>query len=462
MRIFILFLLLPVVSWGQGKRLYVRGAGATSYLSSNWNKYDENYHPNYAFDDNPATAWVEGADGFGQGDSLNWQVSRIATASKLILRIRNGYQKSEALFKANSAPKDIVVSVRTNEYELLNFEKTLTQTMGWQELVLPLQENQGLAEIKLEIKSVYEGTKYKDTCISDIQTLVESKVPYNAEAELEKFNGLKKWIKNRVKQAQYFSDLPQTYPFAATRFEKSKDAEASCEQSKCDGNVAVFLRDGEKKFPIVKTEDLKEIRDIFSKADELHKDAKWWRPAFSRVSDSFSYPDFVSGWNFSFDRNNALAPYFRGSEVSFFEVSKAVSKKVGTNFGFEVASNAKVRFFPKTRKPEMVLLYGAALWNERGVTQIDSNQILTYNSDGQLTSILVIETQSYPKWDTQRIADGQSFVRTPSLGDEFSYYRMKHTAGKIDRVSLHNLLRKYDPGFYISEFKATTLGPDKK
>lgn len=53
---------------GAFKRLYTDGASATSYLQNNWNRYTENYHPSYALDDDPKTAWVEGAEGDGHGE----------------------------------------------------------------------------------------------------------------------------------------------------------------------------------------------------------------------------------------------------------------------------------------------------------------------------------------------------------------------------------------------------------
>ena len=44
-------------------------ATATSFLQNDWNQYQENYHPSYVLDENPATAWVEGAKGFGEDES---------------------------------------------------------------------------------------------------------------------------------------------------------------------------------------------------------------------------------------------------------------------------------------------------------------------------------------------------------------------------------------------------------
>ena len=38
------------------KQLHSPEAVATSYLKSNWNRFEENYHPNYVLDGDPKTA----------------------------------------------------------------------------------------------------------------------------------------------------------------------------------------------------------------------------------------------------------------------------------------------------------------------------------------------------------------------------------------------------------------------
>ena len=49
------------------RRLYSDRVEASSFLWTDWNKFQENYHPNYILDGDPATAWVEGADSSGAG-----------------------------------------------------------------------------------------------------------------------------------------------------------------------------------------------------------------------------------------------------------------------------------------------------------------------------------------------------------------------------------------------------------
>jgi hypothetical protein len=221
MRTFVIMaaLSLSFSASAEWSRLFVEEAAASSYLKNNWNKYSENYHPNYAFDDNPKTAWVEGADGDGHGSWLRFEVSRVAKAKAVKLKVRNGYQKSKKLFTANAIPKAITVVVRGPGGAVsATKEVTLKKARGWQEIVVDTQ-GRGVAEVELTLKSTYPGRVYKDTCLSDVQVFVDSDVAYAKAAEEAKRDRLKAWVKGRVDEAKYFAKLPRTYPFAGTHFD---------------------------------------------------------------------------------------------------------------------------------------------------------------------------------------------------------------------------------------------------
>ena len=57
------------------RRLYTDTAEASSFLWGDWNRFIENYHPNYVGDDDAKTAWVEGSAGSGAGEWLRLQVT---------------------------------------------------------------------------------------------------------------------------------------------------------------------------------------------------------------------------------------------------------------------------------------------------------------------------------------------------------------------------------------------------
>lgn len=195
---------------------------ASSFLQSNWNKYSENYHPNYVADDNPNTAWVEGVSGNGEGESIVLPTHTIKQARAVRLRIRNGYQKSEGLLKANAAPKDVRIAVLFANQEVAHTSVSLERKMGWQEVVVPLPEGKGLSAVSLRVDSVHPGSKYKDTCISDIVVEADTDVPYRPAIEAARLHRLLAWTQERKQTAAYFANLPVSYPFAGTAFMQSQ------------------------------------------------------------------------------------------------------------------------------------------------------------------------------------------------------------------------------------------------
>lgn len=219
MRIALLTLLLPCIAAAGGfQRLHSEQATATSFLKSNWNKYEENYHPSYVLDDDPKTAWVEGAEGDGIGESLTLPVSSLQSARAVRLVIFNGYQKSKGLLEANAAVKQLTVTVRgPGGRESGRKQLTLERKMGSQSFDIPVTGS--VADVVLTIDSVHPGSKYRDTCVSDVQLFVDSDVPYNAAVEKGKREAMLQWKKERLAAAKYFAALPKTYPYAATRFQ---------------------------------------------------------------------------------------------------------------------------------------------------------------------------------------------------------------------------------------------------
>jgi hypothetical protein len=223
MRFLLLPLLLPsIAAAGEFHRLHAEEASASSFLKSNWNKYEENYHPSYVLDDDPKTAWVEGAEGDGIGESLTIPVSDLRSARAIRLVIFNGYQKSPALLSANAAPKQLTVTVQgPGGQPSAKQQLTLERKMGPQSFDIPVTG--GVAEVVLTLDSVHPGSKYRDTCVSDVQVFVDSDVPYNAAVEKGKRERMLQWKKDRVAAAKYFAALPKTYPYVSTQFETKQE-----------------------------------------------------------------------------------------------------------------------------------------------------------------------------------------------------------------------------------------------
>lgn len=174
-----------------------------------------NYGGHKLFDDDSATAWVEGLGGHGEGEYI---IAGLGKNLPLTLNIQNGYQKSEKLYKMNSRPRVLRLSVyagiflegdqseiacryRIKELPLEKYIE-LDDRMGNQsfDITFPgnytnyrdslvtlfksdfaeeLEQRRNMCPtcdlaprlnffMKLEIKSVYPGSEWDDTCISGI------------------------------------------------------------------------------------------------------------------------------------------------------------------------------------------------------------------------------------------------------------------------------------------------------
>jgi hypothetical protein len=215
----LLLALLPVGTPGAFHELHADHAEASSYLKSNWNKYEENYHPTYVLDGDPKTAWVEGKADEGVGESITIPLSTLSSARALKLRIKNGYQRSAKLLAANAAPARITVIVKgANGEESARTTATLAKKMGAQDVVVDVG-GKPVASVTLVVDSVTPGTVYTDTCISDIAVFVDSVVPHNAKAENAKLAAAKAWRTERVERAKYFARLPPDFAFSSSTFD---------------------------------------------------------------------------------------------------------------------------------------------------------------------------------------------------------------------------------------------------
>ena len=210
----------PPRAW---KPLRSASASASSFLQNNWNRFEENYHPSYVLDENPATAWVEGAAGFGIDESITIPLSAVRVARAIRLRIWNGYQKSMHLWTKNAMPNRVRITVfDPRGAQVASPERELARQLGPQEVVVELPPGSGVGSVRLTILSVYEGQKYDDTCVSDILVDVDSDVKHNAAAENAKLAALKQWVGTRKATAAYFASKPVEFPFAFTKYVEAK------------------------------------------------------------------------------------------------------------------------------------------------------------------------------------------------------------------------------------------------
>jgi hypothetical protein len=197
-----LVLLWPALAAADGteRRLHPQKVEASSFLWNDWNRFQENYHPLYAVDDDPRTAWVEGAASSGAGEWIRLHVTRMEGATKVRLKLRAGYQKSDSLFKANARPREITVTLLPGGTEL---KATLADAEGWQEVIAE-QPAGKLEAVQIRVGSVYEGTKYKDLCLSDVQIYVTATTRDNPAFEKSKLDATLAWKADRLAAAKVF------------------------------------------------------------------------------------------------------------------------------------------------------------------------------------------------------------------------------------------------------------------
>ena len=162
---------------------YLKYSASSVLKTDAINKY--NYNPETLFDNDLSTAWVEGVFGNGEGEWV--EIEFMENVRNVVgIGIINGYTKREAIYNANSRIKKIQLEVYGGERSMQPYKRTIIELK--QKQFNELNKNVGapfidwLADIgnlpygrtnkiKLTILEVYPGTKYEDTCISELYLL---------------------------------------------------------------------------------------------------------------------------------------------------------------------------------------------------------------------------------------------------------------------------------------------------
>lgn len=117
-------------------------------------------------DDNLSTAWCEGVKGAGIGESITLRWTDASIVDNIWLH--NGYTKSDRVFYNNARVRDVLVTLwATNDSERRQMNFTLADTQREQAIPIPWPHLQP-RQIDITILSTYPGTKYADTCMTEI------------------------------------------------------------------------------------------------------------------------------------------------------------------------------------------------------------------------------------------------------------------------------------------------------
>jgi hypothetical protein len=125
------------------------------------------YAPGKLMDGDVRTAWVEGAAGDGIGEWV--KVSYDSPMKISSIYFANGYGKTAKSYSENSRIRDAEISTEAG-----SFSRTLPDAKEEMKIQLP----PGMAGkktrwVKITIKSVYPGTKYKDTAFAEFRPDLE-------------------------------------------------------------------------------------------------------------------------------------------------------------------------------------------------------------------------------------------------------------------------------------------------
>lgn len=119
------------------------------------------YVPENAVDGDYNTAWVEGVDGTGAGQYIELDFDAKHAVNGI--EISNGYRKRKDLYEKNSRVRTVRICFSDGEMEEYVLDDVFQGTQR-----IDFSKAHETEYIRIEIVDVYEGTKYQDTCITDM------------------------------------------------------------------------------------------------------------------------------------------------------------------------------------------------------------------------------------------------------------------------------------------------------
>lgn len=127
-----------------------------------------NYDPLNLFDGDITTAYVEGVEGLGLGETITINLSDFYLITGL--RIVPGYNSTPEVFEKNSAPTGFNIYYYNCHDEVIQETVDIAPVNfgGEYSLFKDYPEIADIYMIKIEIIDAQPGTRYEDTCISEI------------------------------------------------------------------------------------------------------------------------------------------------------------------------------------------------------------------------------------------------------------------------------------------------------
>ena len=157
---------------------------ASSELKDQYGKYPATY----ANDANTRTTWAERASGNGEGE---WLEFMFPEQNVIGFTIRAGYHKSRDVYRKNARPREILLTVGDEPPMAIELDDVREpQTVLFDQPVTT-------DYLTITLSTFYTGTKYKDTCITDVRVLTA---------------GAEQFFENDSWQGRYRTFIRQHFP----------------------------------------------------------------------------------------------------------------------------------------------------------------------------------------------------------------------------------------------------------
>jgi hypothetical protein len=132
-------------------------------------QYGFTYGPEKLFDGKLDTAWVEGDPGDGIGE---WIVIDLGGSRSIsALQILNGYHKNAGIYERNNRVKEIEIRTSSGGRQIERLDDSAElQTVS-------IDGTSVLEWVQVIIRSVYRGSKYRDTAITELRVVQRGSQP---------------------------------------------------------------------------------------------------------------------------------------------------------------------------------------------------------------------------------------------------------------------------------------------
>jgi hypothetical protein len=174
------FVLIASALWAQGhwfmaqtETATIQSILATSELVEAQYEGKYLYPPVNVLDGDFSTTWCEAdAGGPGIGESITIEFAEPVSFDEI--QIVNGFASGSDFYHKNNRVASILLTQVAGKHFQQKSYKLLDDVAGWQPIKFDLPQT--ARTLTLKIEAVYKGTKYDDTCLSDLRLLYKGRV----------------------------------------------------------------------------------------------------------------------------------------------------------------------------------------------------------------------------------------------------------------------------------------------